>query len=269
MQTHPGKGEEVVEVANNRAMGFRVVSRGNGSMQGAPYGLEIIENCISCPHLQERVFCNLPPPALEQLSAITSGSSYPKGATLFVEGQAARGVFILCDGRIKLSTSSRDGKTLIVRIADPGEILGLPATLTGKFYQLTAEAIEPTRTNFISRKDFLNFLCEYGNAALRVAQQISETYHATIAELRSVGLARSAQEKLARFLLDWCTRNGKGEGKIRTKLTLTHEEIAQTIGASRETVTRLFSSFKRKELLQVKGTMLIIRNKAGLEELAG
>src|SRR5208282_1840640 len=162
----------------------------------APYGLEIIESCIACPHREDRLFCNLPPAAVQRLAAITSASSYPKGATLFVEGQAARGVFILCTGRVKLSTSSIDGKTLIVRISDPGEVLGLPATVTGKPYELTADVLEPTQANFISRTDFLAFLRDYGEAALRVAQQLGETYHAAVAEMRSIGLSHSAGEKL-------------------------------------------------------------------------
>src|ERR1700756_3918575 len=95
--------------------GFRfVLRREGGILRGgevmrAPYGLEIIENCLSCPHREDRLFCNLSPPAVEKLAAITSASSYPKGATLFVEGQAPRGVFILCCGRVKLSTTSADG----------------------------------------------------------------------------------------------------------------------------------------------------------------
>jgi CRP/FNR family cyclic AMP-dependent transcriptional regulator len=255
--------------------GFRIVPRGkgstitHGSFMRAPYGLEIIENCVTCPHKEDRLFCNLPPAALQRLSAITSASSYPKGATLFVEGQAGRGVFILCDGRVKLSTSSADGKTLIVRIAEPGEVLGLPATVTGTPYELTADVIEPTQANFIPRADFLNFLREHGEVSLRVAQQLGETYHAAVAEMRSIGLSHSAAEKLARFLLDWCASHGDGKGEIRAKLTLTHEEIAQMIGASRETVTRLFSDFKKKQMLQVKGSTLILRNQAGLEKLAG
>ena len=232
-----------------------------------PYGLEIIENCITCPQREDRLFCNLPPAAVQRLSAITSASSYPKGATLFVEGQAARGVFILCSGRVKLSTSSMDGKTLIVRISDPGEVLGLPATITGKPYELTADVIEPTQANFISRTDFLAFLREHGEASLRVAQQLGETYHAAIAEMRSIGLSHSAGEKLARFLLDWCASRGNGKGEIRAKLTLTHEEIAQMIGASRETVTRLLAAFKKKQFLQIQGSTLIIRNKAALEKV--
>jgi len=253
--------------------GFRFVPRREGGIlrggkaMRAPYGLEIIENCLACPHREDRLFCNLPPPAIQELAAITSPSSYPKGATLFVEGQAPRGVFILCSGRVKLSTTSADGKTLIVRIADPGEVLGLPATVTEKPYELTAEVIEPTQANFIPRHEFLNFLRQHGEVGLRVAQQLGETYHSAIAEMRTIGLSHSVGEKLARFLLDLTSDHDDGKSGLKVTLTLTHEEIAQMIGASRETVTRLFGEFKRKQLLQVKGSTLIIKNKAGLENV--
>src|SRR5215467_744577 len=152
---------------------FRFVTRRdgvilrNGERMRAPYGLEIIENCLVCPHREDRLFCNLPETSVKALAAIASSAAYPKGATLFVEGQPARGVFILCSGRVKLSTSSADGKTLILRIAEPGEVLGLPATVTGTSYELTADIIEPAQANFIARNDFLNFLKENGEAALR------------------------------------------------------------------------------------------------------
>jgi CRP/FNR family cyclic AMP-dependent transcriptional regulator len=233
----------------------------------APYGLEIIENCLACPHREERLFCNLPTAAVQALAAITSSASYPKGATLFVEGQPPRGVFIVCSGRVKLSTSSADGRTLILRISEPGEVLGLPATITEKPYELTADVIEPTQANFISRPEFLNFLRDHGEAALRVAQQLGETYHSAIAEMRTIGLSHSAGEKLARFLLDWSVNYPEEKGQVKIKLTLTHEEIAQMIGASRETVTRLLADFKKRQLLQITGSTLIIKNKAGLEEL--
>ena len=123
--------------------------------------------------------------------------------------------------------------------------------------------------NFISREDFLLFLREHGEAALRVAQQLGETYHSAIAEMRNIGLSHSAAEKLARFLLDLSANHDEGKGEVRVTLTLTHEEIAQRIGASRETVTRLFADFKKKQLLQVKGSSLIITYKAGLESVLG
>ena len=231
----------------------------------APYGFEIIENCLSCPHREDRLFCNLPPAAVQTLSAVTSPAAYPKTAILFVEGQSPRGVFILCGGRVKLSTSSANGQSLIVRIADPGEVLGLPATVTGKPYELTAEVIEPAQANFIAREDFLAFLRQHGEAALRVAQQLGETYHCAIAEMRTIGLSHSVGEKLARFLLDFSAGHDDGKGEAKVTLTLTHEEIAQMIGASRETVTRLLGQFKRKQLLEIKGQHSSSRTRLGLK----
>ena len=147
--------------------------------------------------------------------------------------------------------------------------MGLPATVTGKPYELTADVIEPTQANFISREDFLLFLREHGEAALRVAQQLGETYHSAVTEMRTIGLSHSAAEKLARFLLDLSAAHDDGKGEIKLTLTLTHDEIAQMIGASRETVTRLFADFKKKQLLQVKGSTVIIKSRAGLESVVG
>jgi CRP/FNR family transcriptional regulator len=233
----------------------------------APYGLEIIESCITCPHREDRLFCNLSPVAVQRLSTITHASSYPKSATLFLEGQTGRGVFILCSGRVKLSTSSIDGRTLIVRLSEAGEVLGLPSTVTGTPYELTAEVIEPTQANFVSREDFLSFLREYGDVAVRVAQQLGQTYHAAVEEMRTIGLSHSAREKLARFILDLTTDHNSGLAAATAKLTLTHEEIARIIGTSRETVTRTFADLKRKNLLIVKGSTLTVKDRSGLERL--
>jgi len=239
-----------------------------GATTHAPYGLEIIESCLNCPYREERLFCDLPPVALKHLESITAAASYPKGATLFVEGQKPRGVFILCNGRVKLSTSSADGKTLILRVPERGEILGLAASISGQPYQASAEVLEPAQANFIARNDFLEFLKTHGEAALRVAQELSENYHLAIAEMRTIGLSHSAAEKFARFLFEQITAGEKVDGEVRATLTLTHEEIAQMIGSSRETVTRLFSDFKKKQILQVRGSTVIVRDLETLRKLA-
>ena len=85
--------------------------------------------------------------------------------------------------------------------------------------------------------------------------------------MRTIGLSHSAGEKLARFLPEWAANYPEEKGQIRLKLTLTHEEIAQMIGSSRETVTRLLADFRRKQLLQVMGSTLIIKNKAALQSI--
>jgi len=133
----------------------------------------------------------------------------------------------------------------------------------------TAKVIEPAQANFMAREDFLRFLRDHGEAALRVAQQLGETYPSAVAEMRTIGLSHSASVKPARFQLDLSSNHTGVKGDIKLTLTLIHEEIAQIIGASRETVTRLFSDFKKKQLVQVKGSTVTIKNKPALESLVG
>src|SRR5947207_14937313 len=123
----------------------------------APYGLTILDNCLTCPVREEHLFCNLPLPALQKLNEIKSTAVYPKGAVLFIEGQQPRGVFVLCNGKVKLSTSSREGKTLITKISQDGDVLGLNAAVSGHPYEATAEMIEPGQANFTPRDAFLQF----------------------------------------------------------------------------------------------------------------
>ncbi|MGB2590882.1 MAG: Crp/Fnr family transcriptional regulator [Candidatus Acidiferrum sp.] len=232
-------------------------------------GLQAIESGLTWPLVKDRMFCDLPKSMLAELDEISSPSTYLKDAILFAEGQEPRGVFIICNGRVKLSTSSSDGKSLLVRVVEAGEMVGLPGSISGKPYELTAEALEPLQANFIPREAFLQFLQRRAEAALRIAEILSQIYQATLSEVRYLGLSASTTEKLARFLLELPGNSTDGNGRIRAALTLTHKEIGEMIGASRETVTRLFASFKRKCLLEVRGSTLIVANKEGLEKLLG
>jgi CRP/FNR family cyclic AMP-dependent transcriptional regulator len=147
-------------------------------------------------------------------------------------------------------------------------LIGLSATMAGKPYEVTAEALEPCTVNVVKRDDFLRFLAEHGEACLNVARHLGNDYHAAFQKACVLGLSSSASEKLARLLLDWIKRDGKPDQQgIQLKLTLTHEEIAQMIGTSRETVTRLLSDFKNEHIIQIKGATLVIRDRQALESL--
>ena len=229
----------------------------------SPYGLNILDDCLACPVREEHLFCNLSLPALQKLNEIKSTAVYPKSAVLFIEGQRPRGVFVLCAGKAKLSASSSEGKTIITKISEAGDVLGLNATISGRPYEVTAEMIEPGQANFIPREALLQFLRDHGEVAVRVAEQLSLNYYAAYEEIRTLGLTSSPAEKFAKLLLSW--EASKTNGQIR--LTLTHEEVAEMIGTTRETVSRLFSDFKKKQLLQIKGSSLTIRNKPALEKM--
>ncbi len=213
-------------------------------------------------------FCELSSKTQHEFESISCVIPYPDGATLFAEGQVPRGVFILRKGKVKLSICSADGKTLILRIAEPGEVLGLAGTLTGRHYEMTAETVGPCDIEFVKRESFVRFMQTHNEVCLWVAEQLSYMYNTACREIRSLGLSHSAAEKFAKLLLDWCTNAGEDRQSSRIKLSLTHEEVAQMIGTSRETVTRLFADFKRRQFIQLNGSTLLIRNKASLEAMA-
>ncbi len=233
----------------------------------SPYGLEVTESCQNCKIRSKGSFCQLSPAALRAFDAIKHPTTYPRGAVLYVEGEESRGIFVLCQGRAKLTLSSSDGKTMILRIVEPGEVLGLNATLSGQPYEATAEVLHPCQVNFVRREDFLRFLREHSDASLGAAQILSNSYQAACGRIRTLGLSRSALGKLARVLLDWSSEGEETKQGTRVKLSLTHQEIAQVIGTSRETVTRGFAEFKNRHLAAFHGSTLMIQNKAALESL--
>ena len=233
----------------------------------APYGLNILDNCLTCPVREEQVFCSLSLHAGQRLNEIKSTAMYPKGAMLFIEGQQPRGVFVLCAGKAKLSTSSREGKTIITKLSEAGDVLGLNSVISNRPYEVTAEMMEPGQANFIPRESLLQFLKEHGEVALRVAEQLSRNYYTAYEEIRTLGLATSPSEKFAKLLLSWTPKLPSHDNGTQVKLTLTHEEIAEIIGTTRETVSRLFSQFKKKQLLQLKGSTLVIRDRTALEKI--
>jgi CRP/FNR family transcriptional regulator len=202
--------------------------------------------------------------ALEQ-EAITT--TYPTGAVLFAEGQAPRGVFIVRRGRVKLSICGSDGMTLILRIVEAGCPLGVAAVISGREYEATAETQEPCEVSFLRQSDLLRLMRLHGELALWVTQHISQDYASTCREIRDLILSDSASEKLARLLVGWLDQNTEARNPSHMKLALTHEEIGQMIGTSRETVSRLFAGFKKQHLIQQNGCTLVIPNRVALESL--
>jgi CRP/FNR family transcriptional regulator, cyclic AMP receptor protein len=194
--------------------------------------------------------------------------AYPEGSVLFREGEEPRGVFVLCQGHAKLSLSSSEGKTLILRLALPGEILGLNAAISGKPYAANAEVLRDCKAYFVRRDDFLRFLSGHADACMKAAQMLSQTYLTACAQIRTLGLSGSALEKLARLLLELSASGEETNQGTRVTLALTHEEISQIIGTSRETVTRTLAQFKTRRLAALHGSTLLIPDKAALQDLA-
>jgi CRP/FNR family cyclic AMP-dependent transcriptional regulator len=231
----------------------------------SPYGLPA--ECSACHLRPDNYFCALSQESLETFNQIKHSAIFPERAVIFIEGQAPRGIFMLCEGQAKLTTTSRDGKTFILRIAKAGEALGLHAVVTGNPYEVTVETMQPCRLNFVDREDFLRFLKEHGDACLHAAQQVSRECRDAYVVVRSIALSHSVSARVAKFLLELAAEGKVTDGAVRVKLMLTHEDIAQLTGTSRETISRILSEFRKKDIVELKGSTLTIHNKPELEQL--
>ena len=253
-------------IGRTMGQGFRYTSDAQAKAN-SPYGLPVIEDVRDFHLGESSFFSGLSDKTGEELNEIKHTSSYPEGAVVLMEGQAARGVYIVCQGRVKLMTNNADGKTLIVKIAQPGEVLGLQSVVTGNPYELTVETLQPSQLAFISREQFLRFLRTHADACLRATQHLSSDCHSAYDVIRSIGLCHSVAGKLARLLKQWSVEGRTSNGTVKMKMSLTHEELAQLIGSSRETVTRILGDFRRRGVLELNGATLTIRNQAALEAL--
>lgn len=232
----------------------------------APYDLELVENCAQCNYRKPDFFCSFSESALVALTQVGHKTLLPAGAILFVEGQAPRGMFIVCSGRVNLSTTSREGKILILKTAEAGEALGLAAAISNVGYEITAETATPCELNFIDRRHILELLQSHSEVGVQVAHCLSRGFQSAYRDIHDLVLTRSSAGKLARLLLSQSS-TGEEDCESRVRSTMTHEEMAQRIGASRETVTRLLSDLKRKRLIRAEGATLIIRDRGALRAL--
>lgn len=195
--------------------------------------------------------------------------NYSRGSIVFVEGQAGSGVYILCSGRIKLSSCSVEGKTTILGIAKAGDVLGLSAVLSDTEYGQTAEVIESCQVYYVTNHNFIALLKQNTDACLSAAKQLSRSYNAANKTICTLGRAESVRLKLARLFLSWSTTGQGGNGSLQMKNLFTHEEIAEMIGTSRETVTRALRDMRERGLVTLKGSDLIIHNQDRLRLTSG
>ncbi len=213
-------------------------------------------------------FTQLSGPALADLESLLFPSAYPARAAIFTEEQPAAGIVVVLEGEVKLSINSSDGRRLSFCIARAGDVLGLTAALSGHPYEMTAETLYPAKVAHVTRKAFLHFLALNPDAYEAVAREASHSFSLAFEQLRTVGLSSSVPERLARLLLAWGESGEKSEDGARCRVALTHEEIGEFIGASRETVSRVLSVFKSRRLVSRRGHMIVIPSRRALESYA-
>lgn len=200
----------------------------------------------------------------EAMEAKGLSGAHSTGALLFTAGEAARGLHMVRTGRVKLTMDSADGKTLILKIAKPGDFLDLGPCVLGRPHEVTAEALEDSETYYIPQQDFMRLIQEDGRLCMQVALLLGHDFHEACVELTMLGLSRTAEAKLAGVLLRMMEEAGN---RTALKLTSTHEELAQLIGTSRETVTRVLARLRRSKIIEIHGSNLALRDVAALRRI--
>lgn len=222
--------------------------------------------CLNCQQAGKHAFCNLGEESRTYFESNALNMEYPRGSTLFREGDSTAAVFVICSGKVKVSTTSRDGRTMILRIADVGNVLGMSAALTKGDYEVTAEALETCYARVLHLRHLTSMLQQYGDASMGAANALALDYRAAFDEARLIALPASPAGRVARLILDWADDARKNSSNFIT-MSLTHEEVASMTATTRETVTRTLGRFRKNKIISTQGTMLTVLQPKVLERL--
>jgi CRP/FNR family cyclic AMP-dependent transcriptional regulator len=253
----------VIENTNDGLWHWACFDRSKTS-QGEPK----MPKCHNCPNAGKHAFCSLGDDARSFLESQSVGVEYPRGTVLFREGDQCDAVFVICSGKVKVSTTSREGRTMILRIADGGDVLGMSAALGGEPFEVTAEALEPSRVRVLHLKSLQHLLHHFSDASMCAAKALAEDYRVAFDEARRFALPETPAGRLARLLLDWA-EEAKGTGSTPTiTMALTHEELASMTATTRETITRTLGRFRKEKLISIRGVALTLLQPSALQQLS-
>lgn len=196
-------------------------------------------------------------------------SVHGRGTVIMGEGEPARGVYILRSGRATLSISSSEGRVVMLRMAQPGDVLGLNSTLRNSPYDVTVKALTPSRTDFITRNELLELVQQSETGAQAVLKVLSQELTELTDRVKLLLLPQTVNARLAKLLLEWSKANGSGStGATRVERVFTHEEMGQMICTSRETVTRMLATLSRQNIISITSDSILISDRNALEKIA-
>jgi len=190
---------------------------------------------------------------------------YEPREALFREGDPATYLFALRSGQLKLTSSMPDGRQQILRIAVAGQLLGIE-TFKGQRYPFTAEALTDVVACKISHDDLRKIIEVNPVISLRVIETLSQEPDQAESLIRDLGL-KTAPEKVASFLLSLVPLGGDSNGDL--PLRLSRREIAEMLGLTEETVSRVMADFSRKKLIGSGRGFIHILERKSLEEISG
>jgi len=213
---------------------------------------EVREGCATCKARTSCIFFGLPPEQFKRFATIARHIIREKDETLFYEGEVAHGIYLLRSGQVILLTTAETGKSIIVGIVEPGDILGAAMALSGGQFTVTAKAMDQCELEYVRKDDFLKFLRENPGLQLKLMKKLSAELLKLSGQLAEFK-GKPAIQRLEHLLLDLCETCGEltaKEANIKLKLALSSEELGELVGVSREWASKLMGRLKRKRHYQ-------------------
>jgi len=219
------------------------------------------------PDQDNTLFSDLTDEQLEVFKEAVKTSLHKKRDVIFVEGDPCPGFYVVKSGRVKLLKTSRDGKEQIIKILQPGELLGMETFYDGKRYGNTAMAMDDCEICFIEKRTFFDIIGRHPTIAKKIIIALSKELDNAYSKIGTMGLL-NAKEKMAHLLYTLAKDYGSNEnGRIKLNLSLSRLEIAELLGITQETAIRLLKSFKDDGIIEIKRKEIIIKSPAKLELL--
>jgi CRP/FNR family transcriptional regulator, cyclic AMP receptor protein len=201
----------------------------------------------------------LRPEDSESYGALEHTAYFDARTTLFREDEESTHLFRIVEGQVKISVNSSSGRRLAVAVAGPGDLLDVASVVTGRPYCVTTETVYPCVIASVSREKFNRFLSLRPTLVEVLLGEMAAQYNLFCDTARLLGLDNSIPRRLANLLLQWCHSRGKAANDgVRINVAMTHEEIGEFVGASRETVTRIFSGFRERGLVEIHGATILV-----------
>ncbi|HEY0133361.1 MAG TPA: Crp/Fnr family transcriptional regulator [Nannocystis sp.] len=186
---------------------------------------------------------------------------------VYLPGDPGEHVFFIQGGRIKCSKVSRDGKELTLTYVAAGEFFGELCVLEGQPREEMAEAMKNSIITLLPREKICALLEAESHIAFRFIKVIGDRRRSMETKIEQL-VFRDVHAKLAALLLELGREYGKDtEDGVQIDVKITHQEMANLIGSTRETISLTLAAFKRKELIQLNGRTVVLTDQEGLTAL--
>ncbi len=215
---------------------------------------------------QSEIFESFNPVELGRLLGILEELELPKHHMLFTPGTPCEAIYFIEKGRVRVTKLSPEGKTVILALLGPGELIGEAAWEHGD-HDSYAETLEEARIYQISREAFQNYIRENPDFGLRLIEILGGRLRQAQARIEDL-VFRQVPSRVARLLLTLAETHGRvTPSGVRVEFPLTHQEIADMVGSSRVTVTQILNKFRSSNWINIESKRVTIHNMDALEEL--